>query len=87
MTETAITREIARTVERIGPILAGRPPEIQGAILADLLAMWLAGHHCAGDEYLTQQLREGLLAEHCTAVRQLVEINAHILEARPDERR
>jgi len=30
-------------VEQIGAMLAGRPPQAQGAILADLLSMWLAG--------------------------------------------
>lgn len=30
-------------VEQIGGMLAGRPAQAQGAILADLLSMWLAG--------------------------------------------
>ena len=34
-------------VEEIGAILAGRPPQAQGAILADLLSMWMAGWHPA----------------------------------------
>jgi hypothetical protein len=80
---TPETHEIFRAVERIRPILAGRPPEMQGAILADLVAMWLAGHQCAGDKYLTRQLREGLLARHCTAVLHLVEIEAKILDDAP----
>jgi hypothetical protein len=32
-------------VEEIGAILAGRPPQVQGAILADLSSMWLASWH------------------------------------------
>jgi len=32
-------------VEEIGAILAGRSAQAQGAILADLLSMWLAGWH------------------------------------------
>jgi hypothetical protein len=32
-------------VEQLGTILAGRPPQAQGAILADLVSMWLAGWH------------------------------------------
>ncbi len=36
---------------RIKPLLAGHPPEVQGAALADLLSIWLAGHHpCARKE-------------------------------------
>jgi hypothetical protein len=34
-------------VEQIGAALAGRPAQAQGAILADLLSMWLAGWHPA----------------------------------------
>ena len=29
-------------VEQIGAMLAGRPAQVQGAILADLLSIWLA---------------------------------------------
>ena len=32
-------------VGEMGAILAGRPAQAQGAILADLLSMWLAGWH------------------------------------------
>jgi hypothetical protein len=32
-------------LEQIGAILAGRPAQAQGAILADLVSMWLAGWH------------------------------------------
>jgi hypothetical protein len=30
-------------VFRINPLLAGREPSVQGAVLADLVARWLAG--------------------------------------------
>mgnify|MGYP000942238370 CR=1 FL=1 len=29
-----------------GQILAGKPPEIQGAVLAELVGIWLSGHKC-----------------------------------------
>jgi hypothetical protein len=32
-------------VEQIGALLAGRPPQVQGAILADVLSIWLACWH------------------------------------------
>jgi hypothetical protein len=32
-------------VGEMGAILAGRPAQAQGAILADLLSIWLAGWH------------------------------------------
>jgi hypothetical protein len=81
MTETA--REIARAVERIRRVLAGRPPEMQGAILADCLALWLAGHHVEGDADATRKMREELLADHCAAVRQLTSINAEAMGTTP----
>jgi hypothetical protein len=75
--------EVPRIVEQIKPALAGLPPEVQGAILADLLAIWLAGHHVEGDADATRKMRAELLAEHCTAVRQLTTVNAKILGTTP----
>jgi hypothetical protein len=54
-------------IDRIRPILAGNHPAVQGAVLADLLAMWLAGHPA--------ELREALLALHVDKALQLVPIN------------
>jgi hypothetical protein len=53
--------------QRIHPLLAGLPPQVQGAALADLLATWLAGHE--------PELREALLDLHIHTVRELVPIN------------
>jgi hypothetical protein len=81
--ETMSVREIEIVVERIKPLLSGRPPETQGAILADLLAIWLAGHHIAGDVEATRTLRADILAAHLQLLPQLVEINARILGTTP----
>lgn len=35
------------TVEAIRPLLAGRAPQQQGAVLLDLVAIWVVGHHPA----------------------------------------
>lgn len=40
-------------VRQIKPILSGQGPEAQGAVVAELAALWLAGHNPA--------LREGVL--------------------------
>ena len=56
---------------RIHPLLAGHPPELQGAILADLLAMWLAGY--------PPQMREEILAQHIAGMRPLIEVNDKIM--------
>lgn len=37
-------RTVDILVDRIRPILAGHMPDIQGAVIADLLAIFLAGH-------------------------------------------
>lgn len=75
--------EIPSIVDSIRPLLAGLPPEMQSAILADLLAIWLAGHHVPDDTDATLALRAHLLAEHCQLVRQLVLPNARIIETTP----
>ncbi len=36
-------QELHRVVEQIGAMLARRSPHAQGAIIAELLSMWLAG--------------------------------------------
>jgi hypothetical protein len=83
MTTTARMAEVIALVDKIRPVLAGRAPEVQGAVLADLLAMWLAGHHTAGDEDATRRLRADLLAHHCAAVRALTGVNAKIIGTTP----
>jgi len=50
--------------ERIKPFLAGQSPEIQGAVLCDLLSLWLAATHPG--------LREELLQMHIAFVREMV---------------
>lgn len=62
-------------VARICPLLSGHPPEIIGAVLADLLAMLLAGHQgpCV-DEF-----REEILRLHINAVRDLIKPNEQMI--------
>lgn len=38
-------RQSEQIIDRIRPLLGGQPPELQGIIVAELLAIWLAGHH------------------------------------------
>jgi hypothetical protein len=75
--------EIAAIVDRIKPLLAGQPAELQLAVLADCLAIWLAGHYVEGDAEATRKMRAELLAMHCSAVRELTEINARIIGTTP----
>jgi hypothetical protein len=64
--------ELARVISLL---LAGRAQDVQGAALADLLAMWLAGHVIRGDPKKTAGLREVMLQAHLKAVRALIEPN------------
>lgn len=70
-----LTRLAIQIAQQMHPLLAGYPPEVQGAALADLLATWLAGHQGPDAE----QLREELLAQHIEAVRQLVPVNEKMI--------
>jgi hypothetical protein len=74
---------IAAIVDRIRSLLASKPAEVQGGVLAELLAIWLAGHHVEGDEDATRKMRAELLAMYCTTVRQLTAVNAKILGTTP----
>lgn len=56
--------DVEPLVERIKPLLAGKPPELQGAVLAELLAMFIAGHH--------PDLRSKILALHFRATMNLI---------------
>jgi hypothetical protein len=52
---------------RIKPLLAGRGPDLAGAALADLVSIWLAGHHPA--------VREDVLQNWLATVRKLVPVS------------
>ena len=59
-------------VDRIAPILAGASTELQGAVLADLTAFWIAGHRTPGDRADGDCMRESLMHMHARHVRELV---------------
>jgi hypothetical protein len=61
--------------EDIGQLLYGQGPEVQGAVLADLLAILIAGHIVPGNAAATAELREALLQHHLKCVRELIPIN------------
>ncbi len=69
-------RDVQRLVELICPLLAGHSPGVQSAVLADLTAIWLAGHTAFGSTAKTDAMREGLLTQHVELVRMLIPINA-----------
>ena len=65
--------EVGTLVEQARLIFAGKPPEIQGAALADLLAIWIAGHHDRDGVHKTVRLRERLLRHHLISVHKLID--------------
>jgi hypothetical protein len=75
--------DIARVealVARIKPIMAHQQREIQGAVLAELLSIWLAGHYQGGPECI-----EAMLNLHVDMVRKLIPLNINLLKAGRDE--
>jgi len=55
-----------------GRLLAGKSPEVQGVVLAELLSKWLAGHIDLDSKESTRRTREDLLRVHVDTVRKLV---------------
>lgn len=66
----------ARVALKAYALLDGHPSDIQAAVLADLLAIWLVGHIVPGNPAETQATREHLLKLHLEAVRTLIPFNA-----------
>lgn len=60
-----------RMADKIGRQLYGGGPGVQGAILAELVSRWLAGHRTG--------LHEKVLTQWVELVRSLVPINAAIM--------
>jgi hypothetical protein len=75
----AATAKMARRIqaisETIGPMLRGLGPDIQGGVLADLLATWLAG--IQGPD--AAAVRDELLEAHVHLVRALIPVNEKII--------
>jgi hypothetical protein len=67
------TQEVDDLCEEIRPLLAGREPEIIGAVLGDLVALWLVAHQAPADEI--EAYREGVLQAFIAMVRGLMPIN------------
>jgi hypothetical protein len=85
----ALVREVAPIVDQIKPILAGKDDALQGAVLADLLAIWISGHRVLAEGDVTPEraaremhrLQNGLLNFHMKQVRHLIPVNNKIIDA------
>ncbi len=56
-----------RIIRRINPLLQGVGPEVQGAVLVDLVSRFFAGHHPA--------IREDMIEMWMKAMRGLIPVN------------
>ena len=72
--------QVKTLVDRISPLLHGQDRQVQGAVLADLLARWLAGHCVPDDRFQTILMRGRILQQHMKIVRDLVKVNAMQME-------
>jgi hypothetical protein len=70
----AVVDEAEILAQRCFPILAGHPPLVQGAALAELVARHLAGHVLLGDPKQTEAMRTRLLVEFVRVVKDLIPI-------------
>lgn len=68
---------------RIYPLLHGQSPQLVGAVLIDLVSMWLAGHVSVAEDgneadsrKFTRELRAQLLSDFVIAVEAMVPVNA-----------
>lgn len=73
--------EVAEVFQGCAEVLRGHHAYVQGAALADLLAMLIAGFKAA-DEKETPALHEAILAEHIKQVRALIPENVKMLQKR-----
>ena len=75
MTDEEIADDVAlRTLmvsRRIKPLLAGQGGDVQSAVLANLTALWLAGH-IGPTVRATKRVREMLLRDHVKLIRDLI---------------
>jgi hypothetical protein len=81
MDSSAAAKLSQKLCAKIAPLLAGNDPAVQSAALADLSAMWIAGHFVPNSVSGTKELRKELLREHVKLIRQLVPLNEQKLLA------
>jgi hypothetical protein len=75
--KTPMSDDAARALSlryKIMPVLEGQGPDVQGAVLADLLSLWLAGQIVLDDKgeidrVQTLKMREEMLTLHIEHVR------------------
>jgi hypothetical protein len=66
--QDAYMKDVEAIEERMKALLAGQHPALQGAVLANLIALFIAGHH--------ESMRSEMLSLHVATVRDLIPLRA-----------
>jgi len=67
--QTAQALQVSKAIQ---PALCGLDDAVQGAALADLLSLWIAGHYVWGDDQATGEFRKEVLGHFVQAVIELI---------------
>lgn len=67
MSDDDKARLVLEVTEAIKPLLAGKGPDVQGGIIANLAAIWLVGH--------APYMREEVLQGHIKVIRDLMPLS------------
>jgi hypothetical protein len=68
----SMTDEVVRLTEEIKPMLAGHKPEVQSAVLAELLATWVLGFQVPGNPKAGIEMQDKFLAGHLNLMMELI---------------
>jgi len=80
--EQPTPEEALAVTERIKANPRQSHPTLQGAVLAELLSIWIAGH-VADTSANSAKLRREMLKMHVEQVRKLIPVNAKIIHGKP----
>jgi len=64
---TKFAQQVSELESQIEPLLQGRDPAVQSAVLADLLAIWVSGHQ-------DKDKRDAVLKSHIDLVKRLIPV-------------
>lgn len=76
------TEQVEALAGALGELLHGEDPRVVGGALADVLAMYIAGHVVFGNAEATMRVRTAALALHIDIVQSLIPVNAADIEQR-----
>jgi hypothetical protein len=82
-----VHKQVWETVRTIQPLLHGKGTFVQGAALADLTSIWLAGMFVFGDSnevdrVATDKLRKDMMEQHVASIFGLIPVNEDEILAR-----